>query len=297
MLEISLVSAMILLYTLQSLFCRMYTEGYPGEESNASSVFTVVSGLTVALITFGFAGFSFSAKPLTLLFAVLNAVALFGYNYFIIKASQCGSYSVMMVFLIAGGIVIPAIVAKIAFGDEISLLKILAMLVVFVSVYLVSYKKEEKTEEKRKARVLFLLICTGLAVCNGAYGTFIDVQQRITGVAEKEEMVILTFLFAALSSLVTLAVSEKKKTLAAFRQSKKSLLFLIACSIVCALAINVFVYVLKLVDLTVLYTFDNAGVMLLSVIASCVFFKEKLTTVNVIGCVTMCLALVGVAVF
>ena len=293
----TMVSAMILLYTMQSFFCRIYTDNYPGEKHNASPVYTVVSGLSVAIITFAFTGFSFSAKPITLLLGVLNAVALFGYNYFIIKASQRGSYSVMMVFLIAGGIVLPALVANIAFGDKISLLKALSIIVIFASVYLISYKKEEQSEEKKKARMLFLLICFALAICNGAYGAFLDVQQRLTGVGEKEEMVIVTFLLAALSSTITLFVANKKETPKAFVQSKRSLVFLIACSIVCALAINVMVYVLKLVEVTVLYTFDNAGVMLLSVIASRVFFKEKLTPINIIGCVTMCLALVGVAVF
>ena len=297
MVSVLLVSAMILLYTLQNLFCRIYTGHYPGQERNASPVYTVVSGLTVVLITFAFAGFSFSAKPLTLLFALLNAAALVGYNTFIIKASQLGSYSILMVFSIAGGIALPALVARIAFGDPLSLLKILALLVIFASVYMVSYKKEEKTEESGKARVRFLLICTGLAVCNGAYGALLDVQQRITGESEKEEMVIVTFLLAAVSSAVILALTEKKGTLKAFAQNKRSAFFLVTCSVICALAINVMVYVLKLVDVTVLYTFDNSGVMVLSVLASWLIFKEKLLPINIIGCVTMCLALVGVAVF
>ena len=37
--------------------------------------------------------------------------------------------------------------------------------------------------------------------------------------------------------------------------------------------------------------------MVLSVLASWLIFKEKLLPINIIGCVTMCLALVGVAVF
>ena len=297
MLEVALIGLVILLYTLQNLFCRIYTGCYPGEKHNASPVFTVISGLTVALVTFAFAGFSFSAKPLTLALAGLNAVALLGYNFFIVKASQTGSYSILMVFSIAGGIAIPAIVARLAFNDPLSWLKALSLVVIFVSVYMVSYKKEEQTEEKKKTRMIFLLVCTGLAICNGAYGALLDVQQRLTGTAEKEEMVFITFLLAAVVSATVLINTNAKAPIAAFRQTKRSLIFLIACSLICALAINVMVYILKLVDVTVLYTFDNSGVMVLSVLASWALFKEKLLPINIIGCITMCAALVGVALF
>ena len=295
MINVLLVSAVILLYTMQNLFCRIYTGYYPGQKHNASPVYTVISGLTVAVVTFFFAGCSFSASPLTVLFAVLNAAALVGYNAFIVKASQTGSYSILMVFAIAGGISIPALVARIGFGDPLSVLKALSLVGIFVSVYMVSYKKEEDSEEKRKNRAVFLLVCTGLAICNGAYGTLLDVQQRITGESEKEEMVIMTFLIGAVVAAVQLILSERKNSFSAFKQSKRSVVFLVLCAVISALAINLMVYIIRLVDVTVLYTFDNSGVMVLSVLASWVLFKEKLLPINIIGCLMMCAALVGVA--
>ena len=48
-------------------------------------------------------------------------------------------------------------------------------------------------------------------------------------------------------------------------------------------------------DPTIVYTFDNAGVLLLSAIASAVFFKEKLSKLNVIGCIIMSLGLICMA--
>lgn len=56
--DILFITLMILLYTMQSLLCRQYSEYYPGEKNNTSLVFTVVSGLMVALISFVMCGFS-----------------------------------------------------------------------------------------------------------------------------------------------------------------------------------------------------------------------------------------------
>ena len=108
-------------------------------------------------------------------------------------------------------------------------------------------------------------------------------------------MVAFTYLGAMITALITMLVKKRGRIIKPFRQNGKSLLFLLITSLIVALAINALVFVLNIVDDTLLYTFDNAGVMLMSVLASCVFFKEKLTRGNIIGCVAMCVALVAFA--
>ena len=46
------VILLVLLYTMQSLFTKLYTDRYPGKADMASSILTVVSGITVAVVTF-----------------------------------------------------------------------------------------------------------------------------------------------------------------------------------------------------------------------------------------------------
>ena len=288
-----LIAAMILLYTLQSFLCKLYTDKYPGDESNASSVFTVVSGLIVAVISLAFSGFSLSIHYLTAIFAFLNAIALYGYNFCIIKASQTGPYSILMVFSIAGAIIIPTVVNCIFFDGELSIIQIISMAVIFVSVYMMSKKKEDAGFDKKKA-VPFFLACTILAICNGIYGTLINVQQKLTGEEQKGAMVALMFLFAAILSVITNMPRRGKSFFSDFKQTRLSCFYLVACAVVSALAVNVLVFVLPHVNLTVLYTFDNSGVMLLSVFASWLFLGEKLSLLNIAGCITMCAGLVAV---
>ena len=148
------------------------------------------------------------------------------------------------------------------------------------------------SEENKDHKAFFLIICTLLGLANGMYGVLLNTQQELTGVAEKEEMVAITFIGAALISLVQLVVMEKKNTLKAFKQTKISLTFLLFTALVSALAINALVIALHGIDTTLVYTFDNAGVLLLSAIASAIFFKEKLSRTNVIGCIIMSLGLI-----
>ena len=304
-----LIAFIVLLYTFQSFLCKKYSDNYPGEPDTASPVFTVVSGITVAVISLAVSGFSFSAGWLTLLFALINGIALFGYNMFLIKASQCGSYSVLMVCNLAGGIILPSAVAIICFGDKLSLIQVISVIAIFAAVYMISLKKPQTTAESggagemqdascaQSSSKLFPVFCLLLGICNGTYGSLLDAQQRLLGTSEREEMVALTYLFAVLFSACALGFKKKKAFLSTFKQTKASLIFLIACSLIVATAVNLLVYLIPLVNITVLYTFDNAGVMLLSVIFSCVFFKEKLSVTNIIGCAIMCAAFVCLSWF
>ena len=301
-----IIALVVLLYTLQSLFTRFYTDNYPGDKSLTTPVFAVVCGLIVTAVSFIFSGFSFSCGWMTVLLGCINAVVLYGYDAFIIKASSTGPYSILMTFSLTGGIVVPAIVSWVFFGVPFSWVQLVSILVIFASVLLISNKEGENLDspadgsspmkvlggKPKEHKAFFLIICTLLGLANGLYGVLLNTQQELTGVAEKEEMVAVTFIGAALISLVQLIVKEKKNTLKAFKQTKMSLTFLLFTAIVSALAINALVIALDGIDTTLVYTFDNAGVLLLSAIASAIFFKEKLSKTNVIGCIIMSLGLI-----
>ena len=293
MYTVFIIALVILLYTLQSLFTRLYTDHYPGDKGLTTPVFAVVCGLIVTAVSFMFSGFRFSCGWLTVLLGIINAAILYGYDAFIIKASATGPYSILMTFSLTGGIVVPAIVSWIFFSVPFSWVQLISILIIFGSVLMISKKEseDENKEEHKKHRTFFLIICTLLGLANGLYGVLLNTQQELTGVAEKEEMVAVTFIGAAVISLVQLIVKEKKNTPKAFCQTKLSLIYLLLTALVSALAINALVIALDGIDTTLVYTFDNAGVLLLSAIASAILFKEKLSKLNIIGCIIMSIGL------
>ena len=278
---------MILLYTAQSLLTRLYSAHYPGPEDMASPVFNIISGVVVMLSALIMCGFHFDASWQTLLLGIANGLAFVLYSVTIMKASQTGPYSVLMIFLIAGGILVPTFTGSVIFGDDFTLVKAICILVILVSVYFVSAKTEDTLRKKG-----FWLACVGLALGNGLYSAFLDMQQRLTSVNEKEEMIAVTFFVVVAVSASMLLMKQKKNFLPVMKQSKMSLIYLLSCAVVMAVAIHTLIRMLSMMDLTLLFTFDNSGVFLISVIASCVFFKEKLSVKNVIGCITMSVALV-----
>ena len=286
-----LILLMILVYTLQSAFVKLYSDSYPGEPTMASPIFSAVSGLAVALVGIFMVGSSFSASPMTAFLGALNGITLIVYNRSIISSSQKGPYSVLMVFSVAGGILVPA-VFSLCRGVTFSAIKWVSMALVIASIYFVI----RKNDEDMKAKKGYYLACLGLGISNGVYGGLLDLQQGLTGVGEKEEMVMISYFVSGGALLLISLLSRRKQFAADIRQTKRSLVFLILSSAVVVAAIYLLSYLITIIeDTNMLFTFNNAGVLLFSVLFSWIFLKEKLSAMNIIGCAVMCIGLVGVS--
>lgn len=283
-----LIFVIILLYSFQTLFCKLYTDHYPGREDLASPVFCVIEGICVTLVTFAFNGFQFNISRFTLLMGILNALALFAYNMSLIKASTLGSYAFMNVIMLFGGLLIPSVYGAVFLGEEISAAKIIGILAVLLSCVLMNIEDIKL----KHTPFTYYIFCGILFIANGLYGTFVKIQ-TVYKDDQKQEMIMLTFVLTSIVALAQLFASEKKDTLKAFKLSRKAVLPLIICLISASLAINLLVYLLPLLDTAVLYTVENGGVLILSALYSVLFFREKLRPVKAVGILT---AAIGITV-
>lgn len=281
------LTLMILVYTLQSFLTRLYSDHFPGKPSLAAPVFTIVSGIAVVIASWAVSAFRFAISWQTLVFGAVGGIAMVVYNESIMKSVQRGPYSVMMVFQISGAIIIPIFSAALIFGEPISAVQVICILTVLVSVYLVSKKDGEEKVQKG-----FWVASFALGIANGVYGSLLNVQQEVTGAGEKEEMLAVIFGVAVIISATRLALQQKKNFFSVMKQTKVSAFYLLLCSAVVVAGLFLLTALIGMMDLAILYTFDSSGMLVLSVIASCIFLKEKISRLNVIGLVTMCLALI-----
>ncbi|MBE6701852.1 MAG: hypothetical protein E7585_00350 [Ruminococcaceae bacterium] len=292
--ECVMIAVLILIYTGQSFFCKVYTAHYPGDPDAASPVFSVVSGLVTALAALAFALFTlpFHWNWQIIVMGTVNGIILATYNFSMIQASRKGPYSVQMSMMLSGGILLPAFISY-AYGKGLMPWGWPFVALIILSIFLVSKKEGESMFSGNRQ---FWVFCLLLFVCNGLYGALLAHQAAYAvTVNSKNEMIICTFATSALLNLVLGLVQRKKQFIADFKQSKKSGLFLLLCSLATASAIIVLTLLINSgMNTTVLFTIDNAGVLLFSVLCSFIFLKEKLSVLNWIGCAGMAAGLIGV---
>ena len=275
-----LVALMTLLFSFQSLFCKIFSQKHAAQGlSMTSTVFSITYGAFAGIATLVLAGFRFAPSPQTLLFGLLNAVVLLIYNTAMIEASRGGSFSFQMICVLFGGIVLPLFHQVLFLGGSLNGVQISAIVMMLAAFVLLNLKGLTLKGSTGK----FLLWCAALFFANGMYGILMNLQQQAMNGTERNEMIVLTYLVMSLLYAVWQGVRNPKELAKSFCMGKEPLAYLLLCCVSATVAAHLMLFVLTLVDAPVLYTIDNGGVLVLSVFYSCILFREKLNTAQIVG--------------
>lgn len=275
-----LVVVMVVLYSFQSLFLKLFSSSRSAGE-DTSTVFSISYGAFAGIATLIVSGFHFSPSPVTWGCGLLNAFMLLFYNMAMIKASKGGSYSFQMILCLFGGITVPMLFNAVFLGERLRALQFVAIGIMLISFILMNLQGLSLKGSSRS----FLPWCLVIFATNGLYSILLNTQQSAMNGAERNEMIVLTFMGMALLSALIQLIRDKSVLKTGFRMSKKSLVFLLACCLSATIACHMVLYVLTLVDATVLFTINNGGVLVLSVLYSCLLFHEKLSPMQIVGIV------------
>ena len=277
-----LVAGMTLLFSFQSLFCKLFSQKHnSGSPAVTSSVFSITYGAFAGIVTLILAGFRFAPSGQTLLIGLLNAVILLIYNTAMIEASRMGSYSFQMICVLFGGIVLPLLHQVLFLGGTLNLIQAVAIVLMLAAFILLNLKGLTLKGSTGK----FILWCAALFLANGMYSILMNLQQRVMNGTERNEMIILTYLGMSLLYAAWQGIRNRKALAEGFRISREPLIYLLLCCVSATVAAHLMLYLLTLVDAPVLYTIDNGGVLVLSVLYSCILFREKLKPAQIVGIV------------
>lgn len=286
MISTLLIIALVLLYSLQTLFCKFYSDNYTGKKELASPVLCVLQSIAIAMLSWGFARFNFQISVISLILGAVNAAVLFGYNTSLIKAGDRGSYAFMNMMMLFGGIFVPLVYVSVSSGEFPSIIECVAIFTMIIACILMNIENIKLGG----AKVSYYVFCLLLFIFNGLYGTLLKAQEQYNA-NESQEMVIVSYGLMGVIAFAQLFFKEKGATFKAFKFNKKCALFLILFLIISGLAVNVLVLLLGYLNAAVLYTVDNGGVMMLSALYSITLFKEKATPLKIVGIVIAVISL------
>lgn len=246
-------------------------------------------------ITAGALGFMFTKSGVTLLTVISQS--------FFVLAFVLGLIFISSLFVIAEvtakqgisvaqvsnrmSVVIPISIAILLYGDSITLLKIIGILLALAAVYLVSHKTESNTRESK----FWWLFPVLIFVCSGTIDSSINYAQRYL-VNDSNFDVFLSAIFscAFVFGIIILSFQliTKKQSFQIKSVPYGFVLGIINYStmffIIKALSSGV-------MEPSILFPINNLSILTLSTIISVLFFKEKLSTKNWIGITLSVLAI------
>ena len=273
--EILVITAGVLFATGQSLFCRMYTSAQNGR---GAVQFSVLYAFLAGVCTLAIGGFRYAPSGTTLLLGALNAVMLLTYNIAMVHAGNLGSFAFLMIGVLSGGILVPMAYDLIFLGTRLNAWQIAA-----VAMMLVSFVMMNRDGLSGKKSGAYLAWVGVLFLVNGLYGTLMGLQQNAMEFTQRSEMIVTTYLGTAVIGTLFSLVRERGEFFRGFRMSGRAAAFLGASALCCTGSVNLLLYAMKLVRLTVLNVTVNGGVLVISAGLAYFVFREKMTAWKIAG--------------
>jgi uncharacterized membrane protein len=184
-------------------------------------------------------------------------------------------------------VVIPISIAILFYGDSITILKVMGILLALAAVYLVSHKTESNSRESKFWWLFPLLIFA----CSGIIDSSINYAQRFL-VNDTNFDVFLSAIFSSafVFGIIILGTQlmTKKQTF-----QIKSVPFGIVLG---AINYSTMYFIMKalsagVMEPSILFPINNLSILTLSTLISVIFFKEKMSTKNWIGIALSVLAI------
>ena len=281
---LALLLLMALLYSLQSLFCRLYTDAQNG---GGAIQFSVFYAAFAGVCTLAANRFAYAPSGITIALGLVNALVLLVYNIAMLKCGTLGSYAFMMICVLSGGILVPMAYDALYLGFTFSPLQLFAIALIILSFIIMNTDGLSAKKDPR-----YLLLCALLFAANGLYGVLMNLQQNMMQFTQRSEMIITTFLGMALLTAGYELIFDRKAFLAGYRMPKRAVAPMLLSALSATLAVNLLMFIMQSVNLTLLSVIDNGGVMVLSAVYAFAIFKEKPTVTTVTGILTACASII-----
>jgi drug/metabolite transporter (DMT)-like permease len=288
-----------LLFSFQFVFSKWY-QLRTDNSLKAALWMTVFDGAWLSAIFFVANGFCVHITAFSAWYAIY-------YSFFIIVCSvsalfalRYGKVSLMTLFMLAGGLVLPVVYGVAALGETLIIQKGLGLVLIFFSffpgfIYKKKSVKKEKQEFNKKRRSLFLYFT--VFVCNGMIGVITKAHSISVYAASEKDFLIFAALLRLVVGLILISVLIMRKKPAHRLPSKLNhaeknerskgivcLLLIVGGYTLCNGVGNYFSMVTaKVMDSSLQFPVLSATVVVLTALISWAIYKEKPSTGDTVG--------------
>ena len=262
-----------------------------GSGMRESLLYTALAGLFCALILFCLNGFGLEITGFSLLAAFGVASLCLTYTLLGFRIFSLGDYSVYMMFLMLGGMILPFVWGMIRLGDA-SELSMVSLICRFSGVALLIFSLAlPAVGPKKKGGGLFYALCVIVFAANG----FVSVISKLHQI-ETVRPTVDSFSFAILTNLISGLLSAAVLVCVCLKTGKKPELKGFGVGKLLPLAasygaLNGIAYILQLLaaselPASVQYPMVTGGTVVLSALVGRFVFKEKSSRIGVISTLT-----------
>lgn len=270
---------------------KLYQKSSDGS-TESSTVFTMVSACCSIIFLIATNGFKFEFTWYSLINSILKAGCGFLYSlvgFQILKKTNVATY---MLFLMSGGMAVPAVWGFIRGGEEITVLRVLGISIILIAIVL-SNSSVKKLDKK------LIVMCVSVFILNGFVSVLSKEHQTYTNFP-----IVSTSAYALMGTVCSLVMSSSLKIAISIKDKKDKkhkpkikwycILLIVLYSVVGTISNLLQLKGAVNLPASVLYPLITGGTIVFSGIFALIFFKEKPTVKEWIG---IALCVVGTCLF
>lgn len=221
-----------------------------------------------ALLFFVFSsGFKFEFRLDTLFWAILFGLCYFGANILYQVSIRLGGVS-LTALVVSYSLVVPTMFALIAYGVEPAWTFYVGLGFLFVSLLFVGYPRKGSNV---KVKPLWFVTVSLTLLTNGACGLFQAHYQRLSGGKFGSEFMIMALSLVIVLMLTVIFFDRKTE----YEANSLRALWGVGAGIFNGLLNFLSIYLVVIVGSSLYYPVTSAMALVITVIASVIFFKEK----------------------
>jgi drug/metabolite transporter (DMT)-like permease len=273
------ILAAILLFTVQTLCFNGFSQTFM-KNLKSYFLFNFLYFSVVVLIYVALNIHSTGINPITAILAVAFGVLFVATMLFYFNAMKSGPLSYTSL-LMSFGLLIPILFGFFLWGEKVSILQGVGLLLLFITFYFVTKSPAASTE---RMSLRWIVLCISALVCNGGLMTLTKAQQMILPGQEVKEFLILAFGTAAtLSLILALFFNRKEEHGIAHLKSRMFVILVLGAGITTAFGNHINLYLSGRIPAVIQFPTVNGGLVLFTSLASVLFFKDKLSSNGIKG--------------
>ena len=287
---IMIISSALLLavcFVLQKLF---QTRTVNTTESGVE--FSIMSSICAIIMLVITSGFSISFTPYSVINVLLRSSCVLIHTVLGFKIMRAGNVALHMMFLMSGGMLVPAVLGWIFLGEEPKPLHIVGLAVILASIVL-------NNLGSGRPSVKVLLMCLTVFIANGFVSTFAKLHQIETVCAT-----VSTADYTLLSSVASLIMGLALRAVLYFKNKGERIksncfrlfpIFIVAVSgVVSTLSSLLQLEAAKSLPASMLFPVQSGGTIAFSGLLALIFFRERLSKS---GWIAVGLCVIGACLF
>jgi drug/metabolite transporter (DMT)-like permease len=257
----------------------------------SSLLFVFITSIVAFFIFIIIGGFQITTE--SVFFALAVAVSILLSNVLGILVISLGKIGVYTMFVMLGGMILPFFYGIIFLQEDITVIKIIGVLIMTISMFLPMFDNKIKC----KTRNLFYILCFIAFILNGCVSIFSKANQITLNTVPATNFLVLYSMFSAIFSFIGICImlsykKNKKENILILKRTitVKPLLLAVAFAIVNNFGSFLLLISATNIEASLQYPIVTGGTIVLSAIMGKLLFKEKIGKFTLIGLIITFLA-------